>query len=99
MPNEGNDRVENIKRKLRADRKLISQLEGKTHASIKPLLQPSSDSLGYVETFLYFASQAEPGYVSMWLDAAETYLEIAAQQRKIVEDSIAKYGPNARAIY
>lgn len=99
MPTEENDRVENIRGKLREDRMLTSQLEGKTHASIKPLLQPSSDSLGYVETFLYFASQAEPGYVSMWLDAAETYLEMAARQRKVVEDSIAKYGPNARVVY
>jgi hypothetical protein len=96
MPSEGNDRVEKIRAKVCAERRLISDLDGKIKdASIKQLLQRASCSLDDVQFLVRSSLQAQtPAYVSMWLSSAEVVVQIAAQQRKVVEDIVAKYGPD-----
>ncbi len=93
-------RVEEIKSKVQAEKDVISGLNNTIKdLFLKQLLQRASFSLDDVEFLLRNALQVQiPDHVFMWLNAAETAVQIAAQQRKLVQDIVAKYGPNVRSI-
>lgn len=100
LMHSGDVRIQEIRSKARGERVVISGLDSTIKdPSVKQLLQRASFSLDDVEFLVRNALQAQnPDYVSMWLSAAETAVEIAALQRKLVQDIIAKYGPKVQSI-
>ena len=93
--------IQEIKSKVEAERVVISGLDSAIKDSyLKERLRRASLSLDDAELFVRKSLQAQTlDHVSMWLNGADTAIQIAAQQRKLVQDIVAKYGPNAQSIF
>jgi hypothetical protein len=100
---DGDKLIQQIRDRLRTERKLVSELDAKIkHDSIRPLLKRASDSLDDVENiFLRSAEQERRTAEALrkWLSNTDLIFHIAAQHRKVVEDALATYGLEAVAIY
>ncbi len=102
MQGEANDRVRKIRSRVLAERALISDLDGQlTDNYLKQLLQRASYTLDDVENVFLGSALQEPrtpAAESTWLGYTEFVLEmIAVPQRKVVQDIVAKFGPNAQS--
>lgn len=98
----GDGRTHEIQSKVVAEMAAVSELDGKLEDSyLKQMLRHALNMVGDVESFFLRSARQEPrtpDALSKWLDNAEAALQIAIQQRKLVENVIAKYGPNAQSI-
>jgi hypothetical protein len=102
MQSEGNDRVQEIRSKVLAERGLVSTLAGQiSDSGLKQQLQQASDWLDEVEdVFLQSAVQEprSPDALSRWLSHAELPLQWAVQRRKKMQEIVATYGSNAQSM-
>jgi|SRR5215471_8738490 len=102
-----NDKIESeiqqVRARLTAERQLVSALEAKLkHDSIKQLLKRASNSLDDIENFFLRSAEQErrsPEALRKWLSNTDLVFHIAAQQRKVVEDALATYGPDVEAVF
>jgi hypothetical protein len=100
---DGDDLIQQIRARLRTERKLISDLDAKIkHDSIKQLLKRPSDSLDDVENVFLRSAERDrrtPEALQKWLSNTDLVFQIVAQQRKVVEAALATYGPDVVAVY
>lgn len=95
-------RVEAIRSKLEGLKIVLSQLDktlvDKTAKDY--LLQPASNSMGDVETYLLPSGlkAQNPAHASMWFEMAEFQLEQAESQLNHAQDMVRKYGASLQAI-
>ena len=97
-----NDRVQEIRSKVVAERALIADLNDRIKDSyLKRQLQFALCTLDDVENvFLGKALQEPrtPAAESAWIGYTEQVFQIAVQQRKVVDELIAKFGPSLISI-
>src|ERR1017187_1197483 len=102
MTNITNNQIESIRTRAAAERATVSELSGTVTDSYikKNMLGRATNCLDDVEQFLVRRAldATNDRDFSMWIAAAELMLQIATQQRKGVQDLIAKYGPNVQSI-
>jgi hypothetical protein len=103
MNNEDGALIQGIRDHVNAERRLIAEVEAKiNHPSMKPLLKRASDTLDDVESVFLRGAEKEPRSsdgLRKWLSGTPAMFTIAEQQRKVVEDAIANYGPDVMAFY
>jgi hypothetical protein len=99
---DSEDLIQQVRERLRAERKLVAELDAKLKQdSLKQLLKRASNSLDDVEGFFLRSAEKEqrtPEALRKWLSNTDLIFRVAAQQRKIVENAVATYGPDAVAI-
>ena len=97
-----NDRVQEIRSRVAAERALIADLDGRIKDSyLKRQLQFALCTLDDVENvFLGKALQEPrpPAAESAWFGYAEQVFQIAVHQRKVVEELVATFGPGLISI-
>lgn len=103
MQKEFEDRIRDLRSKVRAERTILSDLEGRLKDSyMRQLIQHVSYTLDDVENFFLGSLGREsrtPAAQSKWIDHAEfVFYQIAVPQRKHVQDIVAKYGPDVMTI-
>ena len=103
MQKESEDRVLDLRYKVREERAILADLEAKYKNSyIMQLIQRTSWTLDDVENFFLGSLDRQsrtPAYESKWIGNAQfVFYQIAVPQRKQVEDIVAKYGPDVISI-
>jgi len=102
MENQDDNQVESIRARAAAERATVSELNGRVSDSYikKNMLGHATNCLDDVEHLLVPQSlkASNDRDFSMWLATAELMLQIATQQRRGVQEIIAKYGQNAQTI-
>jgi len=102
MQSEGNDRIQELRSKVLAERVLISTLA--VQISDSGLRQQLHQALHWLDTvedvFLESAVQKPrtPDALSRWLFHANLPLQWAAHRRKKIQGIVATYGPNAQSM-
>lgn len=95
------ERVEAIRANVAAKLKVVSELEELIQdAYFHEQLKLIRHWLGDIETFFLrdlSRQSRSPDAEAHWLDWAEAFLDITAQQIKSIQDLIARYGSNLRA--
>ena len=95
-------RIAVIQEKVREERALLSELNGRISADLKTMLQPASFYLNDVEGWLSPEVLRHPprsdDEMAKWLRFVEGILDRAIKHRKSVEAVIKKHGPDARLI-
>jgi hypothetical protein len=96
------ERVEAIRTNAAAQMKVVSELEAKIQdAYFQQRLQLIRNRIGDVDRFFLQSLAQEPRtpeQESAWLADAEQVLYIASLHLEIIQDSVAKYGPNVTAV-
>jgi hypothetical protein len=97
------ERVKNIRSKVRAEMALLAKLENElTDLQMKQLLKPAWNTLRDVKN--YFLDEKvlkrprTATVLAIWLAQAEASLEFAVQRRKFVENIIEEFGSGVRAV-
>ncbi len=95
-------RIAAIRDKVREERALLSELNGRISADLKKMLQPAAFHLNDVEGWLSPEILRHPprsdNEMAKWLCFVESILDRAIKHRKSVEAVIKKYGPRARLV-
>ncbi|MDA2933296.1 hypothetical protein MYX82_03025 [Acidobacteria bacterium AH-259-D05] len=96
------ERVETIRKRVAAEKQLITSLEAKTKDDgIRQYLAMASSSIDDVESFFLGSLTKEQRTAqeeARWLDAAELVLRLSTQHRERVQNVFATYGPGAMTI-
>lgn len=102
VQNQSNDRVQEIRSRVVAERALIADLDGRIKDSyLKRQLQFALCTLDDVENFFLGKALQEPRTLaaeSAWVGYAEQVFQIAVQQRKVVDELVARFGPSLISI-
>ncbi len=103
MHKEFQDRVRDLRSKVREERAILADLDGQLKDSyVRHLIQRASYTVDDAENFFLGSLGREsrtPAAESKWTDNADfVFHQIAVPQRKHVQDIVAKYGPDVIAI-
>jgi hypothetical protein len=103
MQKEFEDRVRDLRYKVREERATLADLEDQLKDSyMRQLIQRATYTLDDVENFFLGSLDQEsrtPEAESTWIGYAEfVFHHMAVPQRKQVQDIVAKYGPDVIAI-
>jgi hypothetical protein len=94
--------IQQVRERLRVERELVAKLDVTLkHESMKQLLKRAYNSLDDVENIFLRSAERErrgPVALQLWLRNTDLIFQIAAQQRKVVEDALATFGPDTVAI-
>jgi len=103
MNNEAQELIEQKQVLLRAERKLVADLESRLkNDSMKQLLKRAANSLDDIEQIFLRSAEQErrtSDALRKWLGFTDVIFHIAAQQRRVVEDAVSAYGSDVVAVY
>ena len=102
MSNQPSERVQGLRAKAKAERELISNLNGSlSDAHLKQQLKNASNLLDDVEGFFLdekiLQERRSAGEWSYWLAGADKALQHAIQSREYVEGIVRKFGYDVRS--
>jgi hypothetical protein len=96
------ERVRAIRDRVAAHTQSITDLEAQVQDPFfRGRLHQVRNWLDDVERFFLASLSKEsrtPAQESAWLDGADFALQMAARQLKVVQDAVAKYGPNVATV-
>jgi hypothetical protein len=99
---EYDEHIRSLRTRAEAERETITKLDAQVKDTyLKDLLRRSQNLVGDVETFFIrhaLEAHSAPQRFSMWLNLAESTLNLAAQQREGVQDIVGNYGTDAQSI-